>query len=68
MRSHKRWTSIEIRPDAPATVDYNPLDQCYWLTWEAIGLAIGLTEAELRSIVADAMIAQAATAMTSDAS
>jgi hypothetical protein len=65
VRSHKRWTSIEIRPDTPATIEYSEVEQAYWLTWEPVGLAIGLSEDELRAIVADAMIAQAQATMTS---
>jgi hypothetical protein len=68
VRTAKRWTSIEIRPAAPATVEYSEVEQAYWITWEPVGLAIGLSEDELRAIVADAMIAQAQASMTSEAS
>ena len=64
MRTRKRWVNLEIRPDAPATVEYSPHEEAYWIHWEPVGLAIGLSEEELRALLADAMIAQAQATMS----
>jgi len=68
VRNRTRWVNLEIRPDAPATIEYSEPDDAYWLTWQPVGLAIGLSQDELRAMVADAILVQTQATMTSDAS
>ena len=64
MPARQRWMNLEIRPAAPPKVEYSEVERAYWVSWEPVGLTVGLSEEELRMLVADAILAQAAASMT----
>lgn len=58
-RKQQQWLNIEMRPATPPTIEYNEIDGSYWISWDAAGLAVSVTEDELGALMTEAMIARA---------
>ena len=67
MPEQQRWMNIEARPTAPAELEYSEVDGSYWLQWPTVGVAINVSEDELRQLVSDAILAQTSRSMSDEA-